>query len=96
MMRQYGLASPPTTTTWMSSRRNIWIISSGAALSGSSTSPREAPLVAESLRASPCSMQDFVLSKVVGQELAHDLVPECVPVRIVRRCDLIAQICLLL
>jgi len=33
MMRQYGFVSPPTTTTWMSSRLNIWIISSGAALS---------------------------------------------------------------
>src|SRR5262249_35463657 len=32
-MRQYGFVSPPTTTTWMSSRLNIWIISSGAALS---------------------------------------------------------------
>ena len=31
MMRQYPVVSPPTTTTWMSSRRNIGINSSGAA-----------------------------------------------------------------
>ena len=33
MIRQYGFVSPPTTTTWMSSRRYIGTSASGAAFS---------------------------------------------------------------
>ena len=33
MIRQYPFVSPPTTATWMSSRRNIGISASGGALS---------------------------------------------------------------